>query len=114
MAKYSVALLVLGCFLVGSHATTTKPQQQETAASKDLCEVSTWVLRFSYLTAMELLTRYKTKVTKVKFWLGSGDVIKKSGRKLKIPPKHLSSFAVNLRAFKNTKVCFWYCDPHKY
>ena len=69
---YSVALLVL-FLLVGSHATTTKPQQQETAASKDLCEVSTWVLRFSYLIATGRSNRYKTSVN---FWLGSEDIIK--------------------------------------
>ena len=69
---YSVALLVL-CLLVGSYATTTKPQQQETAASKDLCEVSTWVLRFSYLIATGRSTHSKTRVN---FWLGSEDIIK--------------------------------------
>ena len=72
MARYSVALLVL-FLLVGSHATTTKPQQQETAASKDLCEVSTWVLRFSYLIATGRSTRSKTSV---KFLLASEDIIK--------------------------------------
>ena len=40
MAQYFAALLVL-CLSVGSLGTTTKPQQQNASASKDLCEVST-------------------------------------------------------------------------
>ena len=40
MAQYFAALLAL-CLSVGSLGTTPKPQQQNTSASKDLCEVST-------------------------------------------------------------------------
>ena len=40
MAQYFAALLAL-CLSAGSLGTTPKPQQQNTSASKDLCEVST-------------------------------------------------------------------------
>ena len=45
MAQYFAALLVL-CLSVGSLGTTTKPQQQNTSASKDLCQVSTKLYYF--------------------------------------------------------------------
>ena len=110
MARYSVALLVL-CLLVGSHATTTKPQQQETAASKDLCEVSTWVLRFSCLIVTRRSAR--SKASSVKFWLGSEDIIKIRA----LSKSETTRLVLQLILGHQTREFFFlekYCDSHKY